>query len=261
MRGLGESNGQGNSQGQQVMLDREDRFTVKAFDCRPDGGMKTNALMQYMQEAAACHAEQLGVGFADMNQRNCFWVLANLRMEISREPKWMECVTIRTWPSGYTRLVAAREFVGTAQDGSELFRAGSEWMVLDRQSGRPRNLTRLDLRLPPAGPTALSAPLHRLKSAEGYVRTGALQVPVSALDFNGHVNNTEYVRWALDGLYPHLGRLPEIRTAQVTYLAEAFQGDEIEVLVSPISNGRVSILERKCQGPAGVGVCLMEIVC
>ncbi len=243
------------------MLQREDGFTVKAFDCRPDGGMKTNALMQYLQEAAACNAEQLGFGFADMSRRNCFWVLANLRLEISREPRWKDCLTIRTWPSGYTRLTATREFVGTAGDGGELFRAGSEWMVLDRQSSRPQNLTRFGLNLPQTGLKALSAPLHRLKPAEGCVRAYSLQVPFSALDFNGHVNNTEYVRWALDGLSLQLGHSPPIRAAHVTYLAEAFQGDEIEVHVCPRDNDRVSILERKSGGPAEGDVCLLEIAC
>ena len=243
------------------MLQREDSFPVKAFDCRPDGGMKVNALMQYLQEAAACHAEQLGFGFADMNQRNCLWVLAHLRLEISHEPRWMDCITIRTWPSGYTRLTATREFVGTAGDESELFRAGSEWMVLDRQSGRPQNLVRFGLNLPQTEVKALSAPLHRLKPIEGCARAYSLQVPFSSLDFNGHVNNTEYVRWALDGLSLQRGRLPQIHAVHVTYLAEAFQGDVIEVLVSPGSNGRVSILERKPTDPVGAVVCLLEIAC
>jgi medium-chain acyl-[acyl-carrier-protein] hydrolase len=244
-----------------TLLEREDRFTIKAFDCRPDGGVKVSSLMQYLQEAAACHAEQLGFGFADMSRRDWFWVLANLRLEISREPRWMDCLTIRTWPSGHTRLTASREFIGMARDGSELFRAGSEWMVLDRRRGRPQNLTRLGLNLPPSGPMALPEPLHRLKPAEGYVRACTVQVPFSSLDFNGHVNNTEYVRWAVDGLSLQLGRVPEIHVAHVTYVAEAFQGDEIEVLVSPAGNGRVGILERKNQGPTSVDVCLLEIVC
>jgi medium-chain acyl-[acyl-carrier-protein] hydrolase len=243
------------------VLQREDAFTVKAFDCRPDGRMKVNALMQYLQEGAACHAEQLGFGLDDMSRRNCFWVLANLRLEISHEPKWMDRLTIRTWPSGHTRLAATREFIGTAGSGRELFRAGSEWMVLDRQSGRPQNLTRFGLNLPQTGPKALSAPLHRLKPADGYVRTYSLQVPFSALDFNGHVNNTEYVRWALDGLSLQLGQSPQIRAAHVTYLAEVFQGDDLEVLVASGGDGRVSILERKRQGTDAADVCLMELAC
>jgi len=241
------------------MLQREDRFTVKAFDCRPDGGMKINALMQYLQEAAAGHAEQLGFGFADMGQRNWFWVLANLRLEISREPRWMDNLTIRTWPSGYTRLIATREFVGTAADEREFFRAGSEWMVLDRRSSRPQNLTRLGLNLPPDEAKALAAPLHRLKPGQEYVSACTLQVPFSALDFNGHVNNTEYVRWALDGLHEHFGLLPQIRAIHVTYLAEAFEGDEIEVLFSLVHDGRICIMERASNGPASVDVCLVEI--
>jgi acyl-ACP thioesterase len=247
--------------GQHVMLEREDRFTVKAFDCRPDGGMKVNPLMQYLQEAAACHAEQLGVGFADMNQRDCFWVLANLRAEISREPQWRDNLVIRTWPSGYTRLVASREFIGLAPDGGEWFRAGSEWMVLDRRSGRPRNLTRLDLNLPPSGLKALSAPLDRLQLAEGYTRVCSLEVPFSSLDFNGHVNNTEYVRWAMDALYQQLGRACPIHTMQVTYLAEAFQGDPIDVFLSAGGTGRFSVLERRTRGAANADVCLVEVTC
>lgn len=241
------------------MLQREDSFAVKAIDCRPDGGMKVNALMQYLQEAAACHAEQLGFGFADMNRRNCFWVLANLRLEIAQEPRWMDRLTIRTWPSGHSRLTATREFVGAAEDGSESFRAGSEWMVLDRRTGRPQNLTRFGLNLPEAEPKALSAPLHRLKPFDGGARTCSLQVPYSALDFNGHVNNTEYVRWAMDGLSLQLGRPPQVRAVHVTFLAEAFQGDEIEVLVCPSDNGRIGILERRSRGAAATDVCVVEI--
>ncbi|OHB66119.1 MAG: hypothetical protein A2Y76_03625 [Planctomycetes bacterium RBG_13_60_9] len=241
------------------MVERQERFTVKAFDCRPDGRIKLNALMQYLQEAAACHAEELGAGFADMSERHCFWILANIRLEIDREPRWTDSVVVRTWPSGCTRLTAAREFIGVAPDGGEWFRAGSEWMVLDRSSGRPQNLTRLDLRLPEAGPKALAVPLHRLKPAQESLPACTLQVPFSALDFNGHVNNTEYVRWALDALHRRLGRAIEIRAAQITYLAEAFEGDEVEVLVSDGDSGRFDVLERKSTNAGGADLCLLEI--
>jgi medium-chain acyl-[acyl-carrier-protein] hydrolase len=235
---------------------REDQFTVKVFDCRPDGRMKLHALMQYLQESAACHAEQIGVGFADMNDRHCFWVLSNLRLEMVRGPRWMDRFTVRTWPSGYTRLVAAREFVGMADDGSELFHAGSEWMVLDKQTGRPQNLTRLNLGLPQNGPKVLASPLVRVKPAQRYVPAYTLRVPFSALDFNQHVNNTEYVRWALDALRANPETSLDVRAIHVTYLAEAFEGEEIEILTSAEDGGRVRLLERRCGGP---DVCLVEV--
>jgi acyl-ACP thioesterase len=237
---------------------REDRFTVEAFDCRPDGCIKPNALMQVLQEAAARHAQQLGVGFADLDRQECFWVLVNFRIEMTTTPKWGDSMTIRTWPSGFTRLVASREFIGQDSDGRELFRAASEWMILDKPGSRPKNLERLGLPLPQAGVKALTTELHRLRPAEVYTPACTLSVPFSSLDFNGHVNNTEYVRWALDGLHRKLGRSPAIHSMQVTYTVEVFEGDEIEVLVAE-GDTPIRILERKTGGAADTNVFLMQI--
>jgi medium-chain acyl-[acyl-carrier-protein] hydrolase len=238
---------------------REDRFTINAFDCQPDGHIKPNVLMQYLQEAAARHAEQLGVGFDALDRRDGFWVLTNLRIEIAFMPQWSSVMTIRTWPSGFTRVAASREFVGTGAEGRELFRAASEWMILDKRTSRLKNLARLELNLPPDGPKVLPVALQRLQPADNYARAGVLRVPFSALDFNGHVNNTEYVRWGLDGLYQHLRRVPAIRTLQATYLAEAFEGDEIEIHVVPDGENVARVLEHRPGTPAGVNVFLMEI--
>ena len=238
---------------------REDRFVIEAFDCHPDGSVKLNALMQYLQEAAARHAEQLGFGFADLERRDCFWVLANLRLEMTDTPHWADAVTVRTWPSGFTRLAATREFLGLDTDGRELFRAASEWMILDKNSSRPKNLQRLDLRLPPSGPKVLNTELSRLRPAAAYEAASTLYVPFSSLDFNGHVNNTEYVRWALDGWHSRRGQTPAIRSAQMTYLAEAFESEPIEICVATDGDLPVRLLERK-GGPAGpTNVFLMEI--
>ena len=42
---------------------REEKFTVKTYECQPDGNIKMASLMLYLQEVAARHAEQLGFGF------------------------------------------------------------------------------------------------------------------------------------------------------------------------------------------------------
>lgn len=238
---------------------REDRFVVEAFDCRPDGGIKPSALMQYLQEAAARHAQQLGVGLADLDRQDFFWVLVNFRLEMTGTPRWGDNVTIRTWPSGFTRLIASREFIGADANGREIFRAASEWMILDKHSSRPKNLQRLDLHLPPTGPKALSTELVRLRPTEVYTPAGTLSVPFSSLDFNGHVNNTEYVRWALDGLHHRLGRTPALRSMQVTYTAEVFEGDQIEVLVTADGDAPLRALERRAGGAAGDNVFLLEL--
>jgi medium-chain acyl-[acyl-carrier-protein] hydrolase len=239
---------------------REDRFVVRIHDCRPDGLVKTSALMQYLQEAAACHAQQLGVGLDNLDQRGCLWVLVDLQMEMTHTPSWGDHLIVTTWPSGCERLIASREFIGSSPDGCEFLRATSAWMILDKHTGRPKNLARLDLDLPQGGPKALVTELSRLQPVEGYARVGTLRVPFSALDFNGHVNNTEYVRWACDAVHEAIDGLPEIRSARLTYLAEVFQGDEIELLVAVGLAGRAYACIRKRSGSAGTNAFLMEML-
>jgi len=84
-------------------------------------------------------------------------------------------------------------------------------------------------------------------------------VPFSALDFNGHVNNTEYVRWAFDAAHQRFPNLPEIRSTQITYTAEVFEGEEIELLVADGTDGRVDTCIRKTGGTPGTNAFLMEI--
>lgn len=70
-----------------------------------------------------------------------------------------------------------------------------------------------------------------------------LNVPQSAIDANGHVNNVTYVQWMQDAAVMHSStegldaaayhRLKAswvVRSHQITYMAPAFAGDTIEVL-------------------------------
>ena len=226
---------------------REERIIVRTYECQADGSIKIASLMQCLQEAAARHAEQLGLGFERLGEMNGYWVLSNLRVEIARLPKWGEEVTIRTWPSGFNRVIASREFVGKDRDGRELFKAGSEWMVLDKQRNRPKNLFHLDLGLPKIGAKALSGKLTRLQPRHGYQDADRVRVPYSSIDLNGHVNNTEYVRWGFDALRRAFKAEGNVHSMQVTYLSEIFEGDELDLLVASGAGGHFHILGRKSE--------------
>jgi acyl-ACP thioesterase len=260
---------------------KEETFRIRTYDCGVDGRIKIFSLMQYMQEIAALHAEQLGLGFDKLGEMNGYWVLSNIRIEISRLPGRDDEVTLKTWPSGYTRTIATREFVGKDQNDAELFRAGSEWMVLNKQTNRLKNLFRLNLNLPKilrpcsgqAGVKALPDELKRLQPMNEYNQAGQVLVPHSAIDLNGHVNNTEYLRWGMDALRRtfKLKGTPfrqtrakwepdeNIRCVQATYLSEAFEGDELEVLINSGAGGRYGVLGRKTN--AETNVFLMEVSC
>ncbi|MBN2313139.1 MAG: hypothetical protein JXM79_04375 [Sedimentisphaerales bacterium] len=235
----------------------EAMFKVKTYECQVDGTIRIASLMHYLQEAAAVHAEELDLGFERLREINSYWVLSNFRMEIARLPMWGDELTIRTWPSGSGRVIASREFIGVDRESRELFRAGSEWMVLDKLKNRPKNLFKLDWDIPKIGEKVLSEGLARLQRREDYQKVGHVCVPYSSIDMNGHVNNTEYVRWGFDALRRTFKSERDVRCVQVSYLSEVFEGDELDVLISSDANDPFSILGRKSD--ADTDVYLMEV--
>ena len=238
---------------------KEEKLRIRTYECGVDGRIKIFSLMQYMQEIAALHAEQLGLGFERLNEMGGYWVLSNIRIEISRLPGRDDEVTLKTWPSGFSRTIATREFVGMDQNGSELFRAGSEWMVINKQTNRLKNLFKLDLNLPKTGIKVLPYEFKRLEPNGDYRQVDVERVPHSAIDLNGHVNNTEYVRWGMDTLSRTFKNDKNIRCMQATYLLEAFDGDELDLLACSLESNRFGVLGRR--SGTEINVFLMEVCC
>ena len=238
---------------------REDKFIVRTYECQSNGNIKICALMQYLQEIASVHADELGFGNTWLDEINGYWVLSNIRVEINLLPKWNDEVIIRTWPSGNTRLIATREFVGKEGEGRELFRASSEWTILNKDTNRPKNLSGLNMNSLTVGPKVIEKEIERLKPIDDYAQAEQVLVPYSSIDLNGHVNNTEYVRWGIDAIRAKFQFGGDIRSLQVTYLAEVFMDDKLDLLVSAGSNRVYYILGRKSD--EANNVFLMEAFC
>jgi hypothetical protein len=58
---------------------KEETFRIRTYECGVDGRVKIFSLMQYLQEIAALHAEQLGLGFDKLSEMGGYWVLSNIR--------------------------------------------------------------------------------------------------------------------------------------------------------------------------------------
>ena len=87
--------------------------------------------------------------------------------------------------------------------------------------------------------------MERLQPRGDYTQVEQVSVPFSSIDLNGHVNNTEYVRWGIDAARAKFKFDGDIRSLQVTYQAEVFVDDKLDLLVSAGSNGLFDVLGRK----------------
>jgi len=209
----------------------EMEVTPLTYECGIGGVMHPHSVMHRLQELASRHAEVLGFGMSWMKREKVYWVLINFRMEWERLPVFGERVTMCTWPSGWDSIKALREFTCTDESGVTIFRAGSEWMVIDAVSGKVRTPEELEFDFELGKERALGD-LKRLLPIHRYELLEEMVVPYSSLDINEHVNNTEYVRWGTDAARRAAGKVLEMRWMHISFNAQVFEGQRLSLFAS-----------------------------
>ena len=193
-------------------------FTVRHTEVSREGKLRIDTFFDYMQEAAANHATNLGCGLADLEKHGMMWVLSRLRLRILRTPGIGERITVTTWPSGVDKLFATREFILTI--GDEQIAAGSSfWLLLDRARMRPlRVLESLPIPLPDnSGRERVFSDLPKLPRRECSDPL-PLTVTESQIDVNRHMNNARYIARLFDWLSVCLGAAPVVSEIQANFL-------------------------------------------
>ena len=188
------------------------------------GRLKSSSILYFVQEAAGKHWQYI----EDKTGQNCnlYWVIIRHRVQVSRLPRRGEKIRLETWPMPTTRVAYPRSVVAYDENGSELFRSISLWVLMDPQtramvlpgkSGLTVNGILRGNELPsPASlaPAALSAQVERT-------------VRFTDLDVNGHMNNARYLDHLADLLPGSFHENHVIRDMTLGYLAEAREGDTL----------------------------------
>jgi acyl-ACP thioesterase len=215
------------------------------------GGLTMAAVFDYFQEAAIRHAENLGVGRDPMSALGQVWVLSRLSVLMRRRPRQAEQITVRTWPRGWEKLFALRDFDIQDEAGTPIVSARSCWLIVDLQKRRPLRPQAAMEKLPlnegldalADGGKGLDAPAGAEKAAE---RTAAY----SDIDFNGHMNNARYVQWVQDIVEPGALARAETMRLDINYLREVKLGETLELWKAPVPSrsGESTALEGRRDG-------------
>ena len=213
-----------------IQLTRMDIFshiqTVRFSDGDRFGRLKLRTLFDYAQEAAGHHAERLTVGMDRLQSRGQAWILSRIRLRIKHYPRTGEAIRLETYPRGFDKLFAIREFRFQNESG-ELFCEGTScWLLIDREKLKILNAAAEfsavmpdNSALPRAYPNIVKLPSLTVPLDHDY------RIRESQIDINGHLNNAEYAGIVQDfigpGVYPS-----EI---QINYLLSVPAGSTLKV--------------------------------
>lgn len=204
----------------------------RTFESGPWGYLKYNRLHDYLQNAAADHAEDLGVSFDFLKPRGLAWIISRFHIQIERAPFMDEEFSIETWPSQLQRLYAIREWRVLGQEGAPMAAATSAWLLVNAKNWRPCRPERHLPDFPTYNLRMVEDSFPRLPDLHSEDEMKHFQVRMHDLDLNRHVNNAVYLEWALESVPEKIWNEMRLAEVECAFNGMAFYGDNIVSRIS-----------------------------
>lgn len=187
-----------------------------------DGNLTLESLLDYFQDSSTFHSEDIGLGVEYLQERHLAWVLSAWQIIVERYPHLCENVVIGTSPYDFKGFLGYRNFLMETDAGERLACANTIWTLMDMEKMIPAKppvemiegyviSDRLQMDYAP----------RKIAIPAGGAEQEAVQVRPHHLDTNGHVNNGQYVRIAMEYIPEHF----RIRQLRAEYKKQAVLHD------------------------------------
>lgn len=213
-------------------LKYEKEYTISTYECDKNSNLRLITLFNILQDMADGHAEKLNLGLSWCLENAMAWVGSNYHVKIERMPKMHEKIKVVSWPSAEKRIAAIRDFIVFDNQGNEIIKASSVWVLIDVTRKRPLSLKTTLPEYSVNPERALETDFNKLPPLEKTDYSKEFSVRFDDIDINGHVNNSIYPIWASEALEKSFRCSHNIKEIEIEFKKEAFYEDDIIVNVS-----------------------------
>jgi len=166
-------------------------------------------ILNLLEETAFSHCEESGWDIYRLVSEGYGWILLRGGIEMRRYPSYRETFSIESWCSGTRNFYGTREYRVLGSSGELLGFARSLWLFYSLERRRPNPvLPDIVEAWQPGGGAAGDMELGEVAGPgpDEIDRGRSFEVRLSDIDTNGHVNNVNYLAWALESVPAELRR-------------------------------------------------------
>lgn len=220
----------------------EMKSRVRYSEVGADRRLTLISLIDYFQDCATFHSEDLDLGLDYLEEKHMAWVLVSWQIVVDRYPVLGERITVQTWAYGFRSFYADRNLVLRAENGEILARANSLWLLINLDTGHPMKGLPEQVERYGTGPKLdMDYAPRKIKLPEEFTELEPIEVYAHMIDTNGHVNNGQYVLIARE-LMP---RDFEIIQVRAEYKNQAKLGDILYPKLGRIGDAHVIRLDNE----------------
>ncbi len=161
--------------------------------------LKPVSILNFMQDVASMHAEQNGFGATFVTNNNMAWFVLKYRLEILENMNDLKEIHIETESRGTSKLFAFRDFY--FRNGETLFaKASSQWAMVDFETKKMAKVQEVLDFLPSYEKRETDLEFEKIPQISNADLKKEFEIRFDDIDINKHVNNPNYLAWALETL-------------------------------------------------------------
>ena len=177
------------------------KFKVKGHDINSRKCITIPRLLLYLQEASLQHARQLNTSAWDMKDDQQTWVLIKKEVKIMTPLALDGVYTILTYPSGFDKFFAYRDYLVFDDNKKLVVGASSTWTLIQTESRKllkiPEKIVQIEV---PDNTRFLPHPEKLILPSSEMIAVDHRKVRPYDLDWNNHVNNIVLVRFIMESV-------------------------------------------------------------
>jgi medium-chain acyl-[acyl-carrier-protein] hydrolase len=191
-----------------------------------EGFLRLDVLLEWIEKTASEHASLGNVNFEVLEKLNQAWVLYQWQMHIYRFPLRNETIKIKTWVQEMQHAKSLRLFEVYVNE-SLCIELHTLWLVMNTQSRKLESLKVHGAQFLEHSLPTKKITFDRIGS-NVWEEIHTITVSNEHLDFVGHVNNIQYIKWCMDIFQQNKNRKP-IKKIHVQFAKESILNEVLTI--------------------------------
>ena len=222
-------------------------YKLKYHDIGKNNHLNLKSLISYLQEAAGEHSSSVGYGLNDKSKTHIAWIILDWKVKMFAHPKYLEEITIKTWPRILEKFYSYRDFEVYDSTSNLIAIASSKWIMINSETGK---IERVNEKIINAygivEKSVFDKPLNeKPREPEDLKLNFKYKIQRRDIDTNGHVNNINYISYAIETLPEEIYENNEFNNIQIHYKKEIKYGEKIKCYYSFKNNKHVITIKNE----------------
>ncbi len=215
----------------------EKEYEIKYYDIDKYDKLTDLALVRYLQEISTLYSDTVDCGMDFANRTQIVWILIETYTKINRLPSKGDKVIYRTWSTGSKGLYAYRQYEVLDENNEVIAVSNSKWVLYSGERKRPiKVIDEVSNKYIHIDKNVVDSDFIHIPDSNKYDDIKNEVVKYMDVDTNWHMNNTNYLKYAIESMTDEFLDKYTIDEYSIKYIHQLKYNENMNICINKIND-------------------------